>query len=382
MEPGNNHQLIIPDDKGERTFTLPEGKTHLGRARSNEVQLREKSVSRKHCWVERDGDQVVVFDARTRNATGIRRHGKERTKGANGRILRDQDVLFVGRMEIVYRGCSGPNATTTTAQQSTVSPVRGAVPIEEPQAPAVEIPMQEMPPAAQQPPQQWPGQQPVQPYPQQPGQPYQGQPYPGQQPPAQPYPGQQPPLQPYPGQQGQQPPLQPYPGQPAPPGYGPPEQQAVTFNPAPAPAAEQPKKIIKRRKRKLVAAKPKSMGKTVTTKKTSASPAIPMAIVAAVLVVMLVVVSVISKNISDDNSAERLAIREKQSASERDEDRNNRREAALNSKIAELQRMLTALEKPAARRQPPPLNAPFGQRRRSLLPVSPAASHIDRIRRR
>ena len=47
-----------------------------------------------------------------------------------------------------------------------------------------------------------------------------------------------------------------------------------------------------------------------------------------------------------------------------------------------LRGFLTALEKPAARRQPPPLNAPFGQRRRSLLPVSPAASRIDRIRRR
>ncbi|MEE3181030.1 MAG: FHA domain-containing protein, partial [Planctomycetota bacterium] len=68
MEPGNAHQLIIPEEKGERTFSLPEGEIHLGRARSNELQLREKSVSRVHCRIERDGDRVVVFDAGTSNA--------------------------------------------------------------------------------------------------------------------------------------------------------------------------------------------------------------------------------------------------------------------------------------------------------------------------
>ena len=136
MQPGNDHRLIIREEDDERTFPLPEGETHLGRAGSNEVQLREKSVSRKHCRLERDGDRVLIFDDRTRNATRIQRHGKERIKKANGRILRDQDVLFVGRMEIVYRGCSGLGAATTSAsQQSDIPTVRGAVPIEKPQAP-------------------------------------------------------------------------------------------------------------------------------------------------------------------------------------------------------------------------------------------------------
>ena len=61
MEPGNTHQLIIQEEKGERTFSLPEGEIHLGRASSNELQLREKSVSRVHCRIERDGDRVVVL---------------------------------------------------------------------------------------------------------------------------------------------------------------------------------------------------------------------------------------------------------------------------------------------------------------------------------
>ena len=153
MQPGNDHRLIIREEDDERTFPLPEGETHLGRAGSNEVQLREKSVSRKHCRLERDGDRVLIFDDRTGNATRIRRHGKESIKKANGRILRDQDVLFVGRMEIVYRGCSGPGAATTSLQ-SDVSPVVGAIPVERPQAP---MPVTD--PAAQQPPAQQPQQQ-------------------------------------------------------------------------------------------------------------------------------------------------------------------------------------------------------------------------------
>ena len=47
-----------------------------------------------------------------------------------------------------------------------------------------------------------------------------------------------------------------------------------------------------------------------------------------------------------------------------------------------LRSFLTALEHPAARRQLPPLNAPFGQRQRTLLPATPAATKIENIRRR
>ena len=47
-----------------------------------------------------------------------------------------------------------------------------------------------------------------------------------------------------------------------------------------------------------------------------------------------------------------------------------------------LRNFLGALEHPAGRRQPPPLNAPFGQRNRSLLPNSPAARRFDRSRTR
>ncbi|MCH2580225.1 MAG: FHA domain-containing protein, partial [Planctomycetes bacterium] len=139
-----DHHLIIREENGDRTFPLPEGKTHIGRASSNEIKLREKSVSRSHCLIERDGDRVLIFDNRTGNPTQIQRHGKKRSKKANGRILRDQDVLFVGRMEIVYRGCSGPRAATSS-QQGDVSPIPGAVPVESP-PPATDPGIQQTPP--------------------------------------------------------------------------------------------------------------------------------------------------------------------------------------------------------------------------------------------
>ena len=47
-----------------------------------------------------------------------------------------------------------------------------------------------------------------------------------------------------------------------------------------------------------------------------------------------------------------------------------------------LRSFLGALEPPAGRRKPPPLNAPFGQKKRSLLPNSPAARQFDRRRTR
>jgi len=369
MEPGNTHQLIIQEEKGERTFSLPEGEIHLGRASSNELQLREKSVSRVHCRIERDGDRVVVFDAGTSNAARLRRHGKERIKGANGRILRDQDVLFLGRLEIVYRGCSGPGARTTSAsQQSEIPTVRGAVPVEKPQAPIADpnLPQQ---PAAQMP-------QP------------QGQPYPAPQDPNQPYPAQQDPNQPYPAPQdpNQPYPAQPYPGQPYPaqqgypqqqPGAYPPQyippaqqqppqnynpgapgavQQPVVFNPAPVEPEKPKKKIKKRIKPKKSIAKSSKVSKAVVPKKTSGSPAVPLAIGAVTLVVLLVVVSGVFKSMRDDNDLQRVAIEAQQANTSRRQ--MSEREKALqgqlgetNSKIEKLQQMLAALEK--SRRVPP-----------------------------
>ena len=349
-----DHHLIIREENGDRTFPLPEGKTHIGRASSNEVKLREKSVSRSHCLVERDGDRVLIFDNRTGNPTQIQRHGKKRSKKANGRILRDQDVLFVGRMEIVYRGCSGPKAATSS-QQGDVSPIPGAVPVENPQAP-----MPAADPGTQQAP---PWQQPAaeQPYPQQPYPPQQGQP-PQQQ---QPYPPQQgqPPQQqqPYPPQQGQPPQQQPYPAQQPPQNYPAPGQQPVTFNPAPAePAPAKDKKKIKRRKRKLVAPKPKTTSPTpVVAAKSGGNPGVNLAIGAGILILLLIVISVVSKRMTNESAQ---IVQRQQSAAEK---RLTEREAALkarlnntNVQITKLQQMLAALEQ--AKQTTP---APAGENR-------------------
>ena len=344
-----DHHLIIREENGDRTFPLPEGKTHLGRASSNEIKLREKSVSRSHCLIERDGDRVLIFDNRTGNPTQIQRHGKKRSKKANGRILRDQDVLFVGRMEIVYRGCSGPRAATSS-QQGDVSPIPGAIPVENPQAPmpAADPGIQQTPPwqqpAAEQPyPQQhvppYQGQQ--QPYPPQQGQPQQQQPYPPQQ--GQP-PQQQ---QPYPAQQGQPPQQQPYPAQQPPQNYPVPGQQPVTFNPAPAePAPAKAKKKIKRRKRKLVAPKPKTTSPTpVGAAKSGGNPGVNLAIGAGILILLLIVISVVSKRMTNESA--QIVQRQQSAAEKKLTEREGALKARLNNtnvQIAKLQQMLAALE--------------------------------------
>ena len=360
MEPGIDHHLIIREENGDRTFPLPEGEVHLGRSSSNEVQLLEKSVSRNHCRIERDGNRVLIFDDRTGNPVQIQRHGKSRKKNANGRILRDGDVLFIGRMEIVYHGSSGPMATTSS-QQSDASPILGAVPVEGPQAPAPDPSIQQAPPW-QQPAAQQPGaeQPPVQPYPQ--------QPYPaqqGQQPPQQPYP-----QQPYPAQQGQppqqqpypdqQPPVQPYPGQQPPQNYPAPGQQPVTFNPAPAqPEQPKPEKKIKRRKRKLVAPKSKVSGSTsAAIAKSRSNPGVSLAIGAGAMILLLIIFSSAMKRDGSENTQRETALKTKLNDT--------------NAKIAELQQMLASLEKasqnqqvnsaaPSTRRQEPGGQEPVAQ---------------------
>ena len=89
MSDDSSHSLVILTDDGEEVFPVTIGETTIGRTRSNHLTLRESSVSRSHCRIERTDDETRIYDAAPRNPTRLRRAGDDLTKNANGKVLRD-----------------------------------------------------------------------------------------------------------------------------------------------------------------------------------------------------------------------------------------------------------------------------------------------------
>jgi len=125
MSAPDQHELVIATDDGESVFALPPGRTSIGRSRDNVLSLREKSVSRFHCTLERDGDEVRVYDAMSRNPTQRRRRGEDTCAGAHGKLLDDGDTLIVGRVEIAYRSTASSGTSRSRRQADSDAP-RGA----------------------------------------------------------------------------------------------------------------------------------------------------------------------------------------------------------------------------------------------------------------
>jgi hypothetical protein len=126
MSDDSSHSLVIATDDGDEVFPIPVGETTIGRSRSNHLTLRESSVSRAHCRIERVGDEVRVYDAASRNPTRLRRALQDEPKNADGKVLRDGDTVIIGRVEVVYRGVSATRPSTASANVEGGCPIVGA----------------------------------------------------------------------------------------------------------------------------------------------------------------------------------------------------------------------------------------------------------------
>ena len=97
MDPRSTPHFIQLDAPERLVFSLAEGKTTLGRDTANDFCLPDSSISREHCYFEREGGVVRVFDCNSKNPTCI---GKERV---DGEVLSDGDVLRLGRSRLLFK---------------------------------------------------------------------------------------------------------------------------------------------------------------------------------------------------------------------------------------------------------------------------------------
>jgi pSer/pThr/pTyr-binding forkhead associated (FHA) protein len=99
--PAPGRYLAIEDGDVMRLVALHQAVTHLGRGFSADLRLEDQSVSRRHAVIVDGGDGVRVLDDRSANGTFV--NGRRVTEA----VLRDRDVIHLGRVALVYRHVAG-----------------------------------------------------------------------------------------------------------------------------------------------------------------------------------------------------------------------------------------------------------------------------------
>ena len=112
-------KLVIIEGTDEREVELSEGKYYLGRLSSNQIQLSEGGVSRRHAKIEVSDEKVVLTDLGSLNGTYVN------DTEVRIRELADDDIIEIGSYLIKYiDGSAEPGRVEAPAEQVLVAPTR------------------------------------------------------------------------------------------------------------------------------------------------------------------------------------------------------------------------------------------------------------------
>jgi pSer/pThr/pTyr-binding forkhead associated (FHA) protein len=101
VRPAPGRYLAIEDGGVTRLVALHQTVTHLGRGFSADLRLEDQSVSRRHAVIADGGEGARILDDRSANGTFV--NGRRVTEA----VLRDRDVIRLGRVALVYRDVAG-----------------------------------------------------------------------------------------------------------------------------------------------------------------------------------------------------------------------------------------------------------------------------------
>ena len=120
--------LKIKDPEGERTVPLDKDTMTVGRAQENEIPLRTKQSSRRHCQIERVDGRFKLVDLESRN--GVRVNGKY----VNQHILTHGDRVQIGDTVLEFDDpTSLPQVTAPMVRAAAVGePTARTLPVQSP----------------------------------------------------------------------------------------------------------------------------------------------------------------------------------------------------------------------------------------------------------
>jgi pSer/pThr/pTyr-binding forkhead associated (FHA) protein len=104
LRPAPGRYLAIEDGELTRLVALQQSVTHLGRGFSADLRLEDQSVSRRHAVIVDGGseaDGARILDDRSANGTFVNE------RRVTESVLRDRDVIRLGRVTLIYRDVNG-----------------------------------------------------------------------------------------------------------------------------------------------------------------------------------------------------------------------------------------------------------------------------------
>jgi pSer/pThr/pTyr-binding forkhead associated (FHA) protein len=90
--------LVLHLPNQTREVQLGKEAMTIGRGEGNDIPIPDESVSRHHALIERQGDDYVIRDVRSRHGIWL---GKQRVEE---HTLRDGDVVSLGRAKLIFKG--------------------------------------------------------------------------------------------------------------------------------------------------------------------------------------------------------------------------------------------------------------------------------------
>ena len=96
--------LITASDGAAREFELPASAITIGKSEDNQLRIADGAISRKHAVIEPNGGNLVIKDLGSLNGIFV----NDQRVGEQGQILRDGDLIEIGRTKMIFRSAPLP----------------------------------------------------------------------------------------------------------------------------------------------------------------------------------------------------------------------------------------------------------------------------------
>lgn len=104
--------VAISGSLAGETFYCDQESISIGRDSSNDIQLKDSSVSRRHCVIRRENGQYWIMDLDSRNGTLV--NGK---LTAGETLLTEGSTLEIGKHKFLFRLDDPPDLVSCTSSE-------------------------------------------------------------------------------------------------------------------------------------------------------------------------------------------------------------------------------------------------------------------------
>ena len=111
--------VLLANGASRKVFPLSSDVTVIGRKRNCNLRIPLESVSRRHCQLTREGDQLKLQDLGSRNGTFL--NGKQvETSGVNaGDVIKVGPLVFTVQVDGLPEDVTGPGITPPSTRDPT-----------------------------------------------------------------------------------------------------------------------------------------------------------------------------------------------------------------------------------------------------------------------